>query len=433
MSRTPWRGTTRRFAGVIALALVLPILPIGMQAAGARTPAADFGLTFNGTTQYATAGSETDGSYSNLGASQFTIEGWIRKTGTGDDVGTSGTGNGGLTGVGLIPLITKGRFETDNSNVDMNYFVGLNASGRLVADFEDNTDGGNHPADNTTGTVIPTGQWTHIAVTMDGAEWRFYVNGNLDRTAIPVTGNNVPRFDSIQRFALGTAQASDGTPLGFFQGSMDEVRGWNVARSQSQIRSTINDEVTGAPTLIGRWGLNQGSGPTATNSGSAGSNANLSLVASPHLGYRLRLREPWSHPERVESVRDAGAGSNLHASQFTLEMWIRRSGTSAGTTTGNGGFNTAGEAIPLITKGRGEGEIAGQDVNYFFGIHATSGKLIADFEEAQSRGRWYKRRSQPSGHGEHRGVPNVWHHVAVTYDGTDWKFYLDGVPDGSPR
>lgn len=45
MSRTPWRSTTRRFAGVIALAQVLPILPIGMRAAGARTPATDVGLT----------------------------------------------------------------------------------------------------------------------------------------------------------------------------------------------------------------------------------------------------------------------------------------------------------------------------------------------------------------------------------------------------
>lgn len=42
MSRTPWRSTTRRFAGVIALALMLPILPVGMHAAGARTPATDF-------------------------------------------------------------------------------------------------------------------------------------------------------------------------------------------------------------------------------------------------------------------------------------------------------------------------------------------------------------------------------------------------------
>ena len=74
MSRTLWRGTIRRFAGVIALALVLPILPIGMQAASARTPAADFGLNFDGTSQYGTAGSETDGTYSNLGATQFTLK-----------------------------------------------------------------------------------------------------------------------------------------------------------------------------------------------------------------------------------------------------------------------------------------------------------------------------------------------------------------------
>ena len=86
MSRTLWRGTIRRFAGVIALALVLPILPIGMQAAGARTPAADFGLTFNGTTQYATAGSETDGtSLESRCVSSSRSEAWIRQDRNGGD------------------------------------------------------------------------------------------------------------------------------------------------------------------------------------------------------------------------------------------------------------------------------------------------------------------------------------------------------------
>ena len=42
-------------------------------------------------------------------------------------------------------------------------------------------------------------------------------------------------------------------------------------------------------------------------------------------------------------------------------------------------------AIPLIAKGRAEGETEAADVNYFFGIDATTGKLVADFEEAQSR------------------------------------------------
>src|SRR5262245_53202868 len=125
MRRTLWRGTIRRFAGVIALALMLPILPLGMQSASARTPAADFGLTFNGTSQYATAGSETDGTYSNLGVSQFTLEAWIKRTGAGQ---TTSTGAGGLENAGgndrtAVPLISKGRAQSDGSNVDMNFFL----------------------------------------------------------------------------------------------------------------------------------------------------------------------------------------------------------------------------------------------------------------------------------------------------------------------
>ena len=115
----------------------------------------------------------------------------------------------------------------------------------------------NHPVFNSTGSSIPLNQWTHIAATYDGNEWRIYVNGNLDVPA-ETEGNAVPRSDSIQRFAIGSAQDSLGVAAGFFQGSMDEVRVWDVARSQSQIRATMNDEVTGAPNLIGRWGLNQG-------------------------------------------------------------------------------------------------------------------------------------------------------------------------------
>ena len=66
-------------------------------------------------------------------------------------------------------------------------------------------------------------------------------------------------------------------------------------------------------------------------------------------------------------------------------------------------------------------------MNYFLGIDATSGKLVADFEEAPRA----PRRAQPSGLGHHRRHQNVWHHAAATYDGTTWRLYLDGAPDGT--
>ena len=104
--------------------------------AATPTVAAGAALQLNGTNQYVTFGAAPS-----LGASTFTLELWFRRTGAG--VGTS-TGNGGIASA--IPLITKGRAETEGSNVDMNYFLGIDAtSGRLVADFEEGATGATRP------------------------------------------------------------------------------------------------------------------------------------------------------------------------------------------------------------------------------------------------------------------------------------------------
>ena len=57
---------------------------------------------------------------------------------TGPGVGTS-TGTGGVAMA--VPLLTKGRAQAEGSNLDMNYFLGIDAARRvLVADFEDTAD-----------------------------------------------------------------------------------------------------------------------------------------------------------------------------------------------------------------------------------------------------------------------------------------------------
>ncbi|MGZ6345819.1 MAG: hypothetical protein ACXWOW_10945, partial [Candidatus Limnocylindrales bacterium] len=68
-----------------------------------------------------------------------------------------------------------------------------------------------------------------------------------------------------------------------------------------------------------------------------------------------------------------GAAPSLGLTTFTLEAWVKRTGAGVATTTGTGGITNA---IPLITKGRGEGETpANVNANYFLGIDASSGKL----------------------------------------------------------
>ena len=76
-----------------------------------------------------------------------------------------------------------------------------------------------------------------------------------------------------------------------------------------------------------------------------------------------------------------GASPGLRSSAFTLELWFRRTGTGVGQGTGTNGVASA---VPLITKGRAEAETADADINYFLGIDATTGVLVADFEEAQT-------------------------------------------------
>ena len=68
-----------------------------------------------------------------------------------------------------------------------------------------------------------------------------------------------------------------------------------------------------------------------------------------------------------------GASPGLRSAQFTVELWFRRTGAGIGTSTGTGGIASA---IPLITKGRAEAETAAADINYFFGIDATTGQLV---------------------------------------------------------
>ena len=48
---------------------------------------------------------------------------------------------------------------------------------------------------------------------------------------------------------------------------MDEARIWNVARTQTEILSTINQQITSGTGLLARWGMNEGAGTTIASLG----------------------------------------------------------------------------------------------------------------------------------------------------------------------
>jgi hypothetical protein len=223
--------------------------------------AADYGISFDGNSSYVTFGQA-----SSLGVSNFTIEVWFKRTGTGQ---STSSGSGGIT---AIPLVTKGRGEADGSNVDANYFLGIDAStGVLAADFEDYASGANHPVYGI--TPVSSGVWHHGAVTYNGTTWVLYLDGVPETT---LTVNATPRYDSIQHAGLATAMNSTGAINGFFNGILDEVRIWNYARSALQIAGNKDLEITSAPGLIARWGMNEGTGTTISSTAGTGISGTLS-------------------------------------------------------------------------------------------------------------------------------------------------------------
>src|SRR6185436_1886703 len=129
---------------------------------GVATPT-NTAIQLGGTNAYVTLGPAPQ-----LGASTFTLEAWIRRDGAG--VATF-SGTGGIT---AVPIVTKGMAETEGSNVDMNYFLGISpTTGKLAADFEDTATGGNHPV-NGNAVIAADGTWHHVAASYDGTTWQLY-------------------------------------------------------------------------------------------------------------------------------------------------------------------------------------------------------------------------------------------------------------------
>jgi len=92
-------------------------------------------------------------------------------------------------------------------------------------------------------------QWQHLASTYDGSNISLYRNGTPVAT-YPHSGH-VGVGDYI---LFGTVETS-------FCGLIDEVRLWDVARSQAQIQSGLYRVLRGdEPGLVGYWRFNEGSG-----------------------------------------------------------------------------------------------------------------------------------------------------------------------------
>ena len=494
-------------------------------------------VSFDGNGDYISFGPAS--SHTELGAARFTLEAWVKWDGT--EVGTTSTGTGGIT---ALPIVAKGRAEQDATNQDMNYFLGIQG-GKLAADFEEGLGkcvGGSNPGAScylscsaTTATLCslasqcPAGEactqvngctsggtcdgapglnhpvvgaialtantWSHVAATYDGNCWQLYVNGTPDGASV-CTGNRLPRADSIQPFAIATAMTSADAAAGYFPGAIDEVRVWNYARTASQIQDAMDtsirsDSTNPAARLIGRWGLDEGSGTNAGDSAGYANNGTLTGNAA-FVGTGVEALTGCASayapapgccatnadcndgnaattdtcsggtcinalPTTCAATPDCDDGNvcTVDACVNTNVSSLNFDGTNDSVTMGSAAGETAlgaraftieawikrdgaswGATTSTGTGGvtavplvtKGRGEAEGTNVDSNYFLGITSaGQLVADFEQFAAGSGWSAGQNHP-GCGSATITDQGWHHVAVTYSTTTgWRFYVDGV------
>ncbi len=96
--------------------------------------------------------------------------------------------------------------------------------------------------------------WHHVAATFDGDTIKVYLDGNLDNELSTGKASIKP---SSNNFTIGSN--FDGVSWQPVYAAIDEVRLWNIARSQSQLQAAMNDTLPPAyyssldSGLVGYW------------------------------------------------------------------------------------------------------------------------------------------------------------------------------------
>ncbi|MDP1728523.1 MAG: LamG-like jellyroll fold domain-containing protein [Bacteroidota bacterium] len=188
-------------------------------------------LAFDGVNDYAVSHSTNTG---NFGAGNFTVEYWINTT---DNMGYHITKRSGCTG-GSFWSIGHGMVANNPNRL----YMEINNLGSYQIVLTP-----------VLQKPINDGRWHHMALVRQGVKATIYIDGEEVSTG---TSTGVANVNNGGHLYIGTSTC--GNPL---NGKIDEVRLWNIARSQDSIIASMKREMdTSAAGLLTYFDFNQGVG-----------------------------------------------------------------------------------------------------------------------------------------------------------------------------
>jgi hypothetical protein len=186
--------------------------------------------------------------------------------------------SGAITVEAWIYLNSYAGWGLDPNFTDCPMLVGKNWSGSYAlalgcgGDVMDSFVNGIEKYEDT--PTIPLQTWTHVAMTYDGATRRNYQDGQPVTEIDDLEG---PIGDTDDALRIGDDVQWDRSP----DGRIDDVRIWNVARTQAEIAAGMDGVDPATPGLVADWTFDNGS-TTDETSGLGGTLAGDVQLAEDH-------------------------------------------------------------------------------------------------------------------------------------------------------
>ncbi|GAB5554967.1 MAG: hypothetical protein Sapg2KO_45580 [Saprospiraceae bacterium] len=155
-------------------------------------------------------------------------------------------------------ILAMDHSETGN---DLGYFVRANGNGQIEWGFGD---GQWHEVKSEDGVqLFELGTWNHVAGVYDGLLQKIYLNGNLVATSDTFT--TTIGIAPTENLLVGTSPAFLDRVI---NGGVAEVRIWNTARTDSEIKEFATQRITGQEIgLVGYWPIDEGEGQIIADRG----------------------------------------------------------------------------------------------------------------------------------------------------------------------
>ncbi len=232
-------------------------------------------LEFDGATSHVTC---TASATLNL-TEALTVEAWIQPAGWGE---------AGAAGYGRI--VDKDRFAMYLNGQSGNF-----ATHSLVLVLKNET--GPPSISWSPDSTVSLARWQHVAATYDGAtsNVKLYIDG-VEQTLAQTSAPSGPlRDNSTFDLLIGNSGGLSYT----FDGVIDEVRVWNLARSPDDLAASMGQPLEGDEDgLVGYWRMNEGNGSVLSDGSDNGNDGEVYEA-----GWVEGYEPPTTAGDRAEDVR----------------------------------------------------------------------------------------------------------------------------------